>query len=302
MEVRSREVVSLIRNSLAPSTWSAYRKVWFKWADLVAAAGGEESDDQRLSILLRFILQCKDAGMSAASVSSQVTALAFMFKLAGQKDLTKEFLVRRVLKGLARGQSSKDKRRPVTFLLLLHISVALEEVCHRAYEALLFRTAFSLAFFGAFRLGELVATSKHGPCGMQVEDVWVEGDRVVLWLRRSKTDQAGHGKEIMLRRVRTDCCPVDWVDRLLQLRPGLPGPLLIHLDGLALSCFQFSKVFKSCLSKLGLCEAEFGTLSFRIGAATEAAGLGLPDEVLKRIGRWQSSRFKLYIQLASVAY
>ncbi|CAH2324730.1 micronuclear linker histone poly -like, partial [Pelobates cultripes] len=57
----------------------------------------------------------------------------------------------------------------------------------------------------------------------------------------------------------------------------------------------FTKVFRAGLGKLGLPAGRFGTHSFRIGAATEAARLGLGDEVVKRIGRWESVRFRSYI-------
>ncbi|KAM4689073.1 uncharacterized protein O3C94_007213 [Discoglossus pictus] len=92
--------------------------------------------------------------------------------------------------------------------------------CRTPFESLLFRTAFSLAFFGAFRIGELVASSRHGSGGLQVV--------------------------------------------------------------------------------LGIKKSEFGTHSFRIGAATEAARLGLHDAAVKRIGRWESERFQSYVRPRAV--
>ncbi|KAM4632460.1 uncharacterized protein O3C94_018978 [Discoglossus pictus] len=85
--------------------------------------------------------------------------------------------------------------------------------CRTPFESLLFRTAFSLAFFGAFRIGEL-----------------------------------------------------------------------------------FERMLNVALHSLGLGEAAFGAHSFRIGAATEAARLGLPDAAVKRIGRWESERFRSYVR------
>ncbi|KAM4689027.1 LOW QUALITY PROTEIN: uncharacterized protein O3C94_007158 [Discoglossus pictus] len=43
---------------------------------------------------------------------------------------------------------------------------------------------------------------------------------------------------------------------------------------------------------LGLDWAEFSNPSFRIGAAPVAGGLGLPEKVVKRIGRWESGHFQ----------
>ena len=37
--------------------------------------------------------------------------------------------------------------------------------------------------------------------------------------------------------------------------------------------------------------------SFRIGAATTAAGVGLPVHLIKTVGRWSSDAYKLYIRM-----
>lgn len=45
---------------------------------------------------------------------------------------------------------------------------------------------------------------------------------------------------------------------------------------------------------LGLEETEFSSHSFRIEAVTEAARCGLDTEAVKRIGGWESRRFRFY--------
>ncbi|KAM9329546.1 uncharacterized protein PAF06_003790 [Gastrophryne carolinensis] len=58
----------------------------------------------------------------------------------------------------------------------------------------------------------------------------------------------------------------------------------------------FLPVFRKCLAVMGLSSREYGTHSFRIGAATEAARLGLPVDLVKKLGRWESKRFISYIR------
>lgn len=77
-------------------------------------------------------------------------------------------------------------------------------------------------------------------------------------------------------------------------------PLLSHADGSFLSRFQFVSVFRSGIKAIGLDESVYAGHSFRIGAAMEAARLGLGDEIIKRIGRWESRRFESNVRLGSV--
>lgn len=71
-------------------------------------------------------------------------------------------------------------------------------MCSSVYEVILFKAAFSVAFFGAFWVGELVSPSRGVAGGFMVQDVGAAEDRVVLRLRKSKTDQRGKGVRIEL--------------------------------------------------------------------------------------------------------
>lgn len=66
---------------------------------------------------------------------------------------------------------------------------------------------------------------------------------------------------------------------------------LVHEEGTPLTKFQFNAVLKKCFLYLG--SFKFRAHSFRIGAATEAAALGLGDDVVRNIRRWDSDRPKL---------
>lgn len=59
---------------------------------------------------------------------------------------------------------------PVSFPLLWSLISALQQVSSSCYEASLFATAFGLAFFGAFRVGELIAPSHLSPGGLLLDE------------------------------------------------------------------------------------------------------------------------------------
>lgn len=96
--------------------------------------------------------------------------------------------MRQALKGYRRSRKRRDSRCPVSFEILQRVLAQLVGLCSSAYEASLFQVAFSLAFFGAFRMGELVRPSKKVQGGMLAQEVNCREHRVSLVLGRSKTD------------------------------------------------------------------------------------------------------------------
>lgn len=85
------------------------------------------------------------------------------------------------------------------------------------------------------------------------------------------------------------------VNDYMLIRPFCEGPFLVHLDESPLTRYQLKSVLKKCLRKLGLHLLNFTSHSFRIGAATKAARMGLEDAIIKKPGRWDSRRFQLYV-------
>ncbi|XP_073484962.1 uncharacterized protein [Aquarana catesbeiana] len=231
-------------------------------------------------------------------MEKKLAGLAFWLKFQGLPDFTKDFWVRQGMKGYRRAKPGRDSRRPVSFQLLGQLVGCLNNVCSTGYEAVLFRAAFALAFFGAFRISELVSPSKREKGGLGESDVRCGEDRLAILIRKSKTDQRGKGKTVQVFAFPgSPLCPVKLVSEFIAIRPGGGEvPFLRHQDGSFLSRFQFNAIFKRCLGVLGLEGEKFSSHSFRIGAATEAVRWGLDDAAVKRIGRWESRRFRSYVR------
>lgn len=290
-------IAGWIQQSVSGATWAAYSKVWKEWMGFVQGIGEEPSGRSLHLLLLYYVARKMEEGASVAVLNTQLAGLAFLFKLQGQQDVTKDFWVRQALKGYRKRGIKRDSRRPVTFEVLGSIIEKLGEVCSSEYEITLFKVAFVLAFFGAFRISELVSPAKTVPGGLGWQEVQLERAGLTLVINRSKTDQAGRGRVVRVYPIQGSClCPVGMVEKFLQVRPALQGPFLMHLDGSFLSRFQFITVFRRCLRSVGLRDKDFASHSFRIGAATEAVRNGLGVEEVKRIGRWESKRFQSYVR------
>eukprot|EP00079_Xenopus_tropicalis_P012763 XP_002940162.2 PREDICTED: uncharacterized protein LOC100485032 [Xenopus tropicalis] len=296
-----REVAELVRQSVAPSTWARYSGVWDEWESVKRLYGEYGGAGGEREILIWWISRLCKRGITASSLDTKMAGLSFYFRVGGSQDHTKDTIIRQALKGYRRGKLVRDQRKPVTFNLLQQLSKELERTCFSAFEVILFRLAYSLAFFGAFRVSELVAPSKAVVGGLAYGDLIVASRQLHIVLRRSKTDQEGRGKNIVLQELEGhQLCPVTLFEQYKVMRPKQDGPLLVHEDGKFLSRYQFCSVLRKLLANLGMAANMYGSHSFRIGAATEAARWGLGDKAIKQVGRWTSNRFRAYVRVDKV--
>ena len=118
--------------------------------------------------------------------------------------------------------------------------------------------------------------------------------RIVL--RQSKTDLFGAGVSLFVGATGDTLCPVAAVLSYLSVRPSRPGPLFIYQDGRPLSQADLVAAVRQALAAEGFDMSRFNGHSFRIGAATTAAQVGIPDSVIQTLGRWKSSAFMTYVQ------
>lgn len=250
--------------------------------------------------IIDFIAYISSKGCAPSTAKSYISAVAFQCKMLGVSDPTQCFVIRKMLLGMSRLDRRVDSRLPVTPDLLSKLLKSLPNVCKSVYETSLFSAIFSLAYFGFFRIGELVVSSPglHGHV-INVRNVLLKENESVLQLSlpHSKTDQEGKGVLIDFPAIDSVACPVKLVRQYLSVRPVLAGPLFCHFGGLPVTRYQFNAVLKKSLSVVGVPSEHYKSHSFRIGAATFAADFGMGDSEIKRLGRWESCAFKSYIRI-----
>lgn len=224
--------------------------------------------------------------------------------MLGSEDPTKYFIVQKMLEGLSKLNPKKDRRLPITPSVLRTLLHRLPFVCKSLYESKLFSAAFSLAFHGFLRVGEITATSADLTSRvLSLDDVKISSDKshLRITIRSSKTDQRGQGVTLQIAATHDAICPVQALLEYLHVRPvdiKRPGPLFCHINGQPLTRYQFSAVLKKALAALGGDYSRYQSHSFRIGAATAAAAMGVSVDDIKRAGRWSSDAFKTYIRLS----
>lgn len=245
-----------------------------------------------------FIAYCFEKAFSAKSISTYISGLAFVHKINNWYDINQSFVVKKLLEGCHRSRPSFDRRAPITFNMLQKICSLTQSVCFNEYESVMFKSMFSLAFFGLFRVGELT-TSRYQPSALNCNDVIFAYDNkaVQITMRHFKTNQRGKPVILKIPCEDTDLiCPVCTLRNYLQSRTPGVGPLFIHMNGSPVTRYQFSAVLKKCIDRAGFSSSHFRTHSFRIGRATHLASLGLHGSAIMKLGRWYSDAHKLYIR------
>ncbi|XP_075050666.1 uncharacterized protein LOC142134383 [Mixophyes fleayi] len=287
----------LAEASLAPATRRCYQGAWERWLGYQASFNSSISG--QIPSITGFMWNQYNEGVSKARMGSLLAGISFMARLNGTQDPTKSFIISKALKGWSRMQPMKnDTRRPIDGQILARLVEVLQKLAIDDYEALLFGLAFSVAYHGAFRISELVARSKNDVGGALLSrNVILQPNVMRCKIVKSKTDQLGRGHWLTITEQQgAVICPVIMANKFASLRPTGEGVWLTHMDKTPLTKFQFNALLKRALGEIGLNPADYGTHSFRIGAATAAAVGGASVPEIQALGRWRSQAYKKYIR------
>ena len=116
----------------------------------------------------------------------------------------------------------------------------------------------------------------------------------------SKTDPLGQGVIVKLFPLPSTLCPVAAVEAYLSQRKSIDSnpesPFFMMPSKLPLTRSDFSANLGLLLMSVQGQKGYIRPHSFRIGAATAAAKAGVPDHVIKVLGRWSSDSYQRYIR------
>lgn len=193
-------------------------------------------------------------------------------------------------------------RLPVTVHVLEQIRVGLNDSTH-PHKGPLWAIACT-AFFGFFRLGELLPDSSRSydpRTGLSWGDVSADSPEqpsmICIHLKKSKCDQFGSGVDVVVGRTNNALCPVAAILHYIVARGAAPGPFFLNAEGQTITKPWFVEQIRQVLGSRGLPQHQYAGHSFRIGAATSAALAGIEDSTIQALGRWQSSAFLQYIRM-----
>lgn len=242
--------------------------------------------------------------MAPSSIQVYLAAVGSLHRQLGYRSPTHNNpRLKLVLQGAKRAhaRATHTTRQPITGPILKRLLAEIEEARSlKGHDKRLLAAAFSLAFFGMLRISEFTAPSARRfnhrihPTRNCVE---LSKGHYTFHIKRSKTDQLHHGEEVHISQSGGQLCPVTAMRRYMKSRKQQRrnrDPLFIFSNSKPLTRHSCLKHLRHFLEKAGYSPQLFNTHSFRIGAATHAAHLGMPSHHIKLLGRWHSTAYQRY--------
>ena len=257
-------------------------------------------------ILLRFIALLGRGSLSQKYASNIVSSVKWFASILdpNSEKVFESVLVKVTMKGL-KAQLSRPVRQKLPFTIN-HLIVFFEFLDLSDVKHLACWCAMLLAFFGCFRLSNLVpeSKSKFDPLKhLSRDDIRFEKDLVLVFYKWSKTNQ---------NSSRVAWVPIGTVSDLrfdlkLYLEMlfsivSVPGdaPLFSFKKSDYHSRYSLVRILDKCVFAAGLSLSDYSWHSFRRGAAVFAFELGLADSAVQLLGDWSSAAFKNYLEFAFV--
>jgi integrase len=139
-------------------------------------------------------------------------------------------------------------------------------------------------------------------CNLKASDIRLEEDKVVVCIRKSKTDQLRKGKKIPIDKTGELTCPVKIVSDYVKCwNIDLTSEEIFFKsarksENKGVSVSAISSVVKRMAAKAGIV-GKFSSHSLRIGGASAAIKGGMSMEQVKAIGGWISEYINLWYSL-----
>ena len=229
--------------------------------------------------------------LSSSTLTRRLVAIARAHAAQGVESPTNTELVKATLQGVRRSRGSVVRQvAPLQKVQLLQMVRGLHGLRGLRDTALLL-----IGFASALRRSELVS--------LNVEDVQFTGEGTIIRLRRSKTDQEGHGRDIAIPCVRGRYCPSKnlqaWIEAsgieegALFRRVNRYDQLLRH----RLTAQSVALVIKQRAELAGFDAKLFSGHSLRAGFVTNAAKGGASSSSIRaQTGHKSDSMLQRYVR------
>ena len=297
------------------STRNNYHAIWRLFSKFVLKLDKKpESWEDRIYLFLTYLV---NSGKKSSTVRSYFSALKAVLQDDDIKFQIDENSI--LLKSITRAcKLTNDRvktRLPIHLKLLEVLLFEVERLfATQPYLCTLYQALLSMAYYGLFRIGELV-NSDHVAKAKDVL-IAVNKRKLLFILFSSKT----HGKESRPQKIKIaeakriekspggpavttpfrHFCPFDLATKFLRARGvdyySVSEPFFVYRDHSPVEAEDVRKTLATLLKQINLNPTFYSFHSLRAGRVTDMAKWGFTVDQIKQIGRWKSNAVYRYLK------
>lgn len=251
-------------------------------------------------LLSLFIANLAEKNTSTSQLKSILAAIAWHHNINSLQDPTKSLYIRRMLIGNPSFQQARTELAPINKELLHVLLDLIPTNITNPHHQILLKAILLLMYHGCMRVGEAVvsASNEHTLTLKDVDILPTQPPNIRFTLNSYK-----HSKEaktfILPASPATNYCPVNALLHYLSVRPPGPGNLFLHSNAKPVNRVFVANNIKLLVSLTARDPSCYNTHSLRIGRATDLTRQGVPEGIIKEVGRWNSDAYLKYVRLGT---
>lgn len=287
----SEEVRTLVREAVSENTRRAYRT---DLEHFMAWGGSIPCRPDAVALYLAEHAQV----LAVSTLKRRLAAISVAHDAKGYPSPTSSKLVKAAMRGIQRVRGSQQRQAKA---LLVEDLMKIMAMLGDDPKDIRDKALLLIGFAGGFRRSELVA--------INCTDVKLVRQGMTINIRRSKTDQLGHGRKVGIPFARGRYCPVRtyeaWRDVIGVSDGAVFRPVTRHGDVKAarLSGEAVSRIIKTRVAGLGYDVKDYSGHSLRAGLVTSGAMAGLSTLAIKQqTGHRSDAAVQKYVRLCELFY
>ena len=186
-------------------------------------------------------------GYAPSTMATHLSAVACVHKLHGFPDPTSTFLIQKAIQGARKSRGRAGTQLPITFDIVCKLLDALTPAGESAWDQIMYRSMFFLAFFALTRIGELYISAKNVDNVLTMSSlVQIKGSdnmRVIF----TNYKHSSHPVGVTVVAQGSSYCPVKALKHCPALRGTTPGFSFLKQDMTQSNDRKFTDKLSLCL-------------------------------------------------------
>ena len=259
--------------------------------------------------LTLFIAHLIKQNRQSSMIKSFILVIKAILREDGYKVTEDQYLLSSLTKACRIKNDSMRIHFPIQKVVLHMIIDEIDkQFGEQFYLRKLYRAMFLIAYYGLFRVGELIC-SEHVILAKNVH-IAQNKKKLLIYLESSKTYNKGSIPQMVkiaavndkeTRKNLTvsykDYCPFNAIRDFIRIRKGFickKEQFFVFCDRSPISAPQFRVILKKMLNKTGLQNNLYNCHSFRSGQSIDLLRMGISVKTILKLGRWSSKSNMVY--------